>query len=70
MSGNPGVAELRERLTRARWQLNELGGGPWIIYGFNGAATFCVMGKTRLAAWQKACDEARRMGLLSPLGRG
>src|SRR5947208_989223 len=47
-------ADLRERLAREGWQLTELAGGPWIIYGFNGDAELCVMGRTREQAWRRA----------------
>jgi hypothetical protein len=67
---NKSNLTLRERLTQASWQLTELAGGPWIIYGFNGNAELCVMGKTRPEAWQKAWDTAEALSLISPSANG
>jgi hypothetical protein len=54
---------IRERLEEAGWQLTELAGGPWIIYGDNGDARLCVMGASRLEAWHKAEKEAQALCL-------
>ena len=48
------ITNLRKQLADAGWELTELAGGPWIIYGFNGDAELCVMSKTREQAWLKA----------------
>jgi hypothetical protein len=60
------VPELRARLARAGWDLTELAGGPWVIYGFNGDAELCVMGKTRDQAWRRADDAGKPIALASP----
>ena len=58
------VTGLRVRMEESGWELTEMAGGPWIIYGYNGEASLCVMGKTRLEVWQMACHEAEARGLL------
>ena len=52
------VPDLRAGLTSAGWQLTEMAGGPWIIYGHNGDAELCVMAKGRLLAWERASNAA------------
>jgi hypothetical protein len=57
------MPELRARLTGQNWQLTELAGGPWIIFGYNGESELCVMGKTREQAWRRANDAATALRL-------
>jgi hypothetical protein len=64
------VSELRARLADRGWDLTELAGGPWIIYGFNGDAELCVMGKTRLEVWLSASDAGKALAPASPSADG
>jgi len=64
------VPEQRARLERAGWALTEMVGGPCIVFGFNGDAELCVMGKTRLEAWRKVWTSAKSLALVCPPADG
>ncbi len=40
MFTNLNIATVRNFLSEAGWSLTEMGGGPWIVYGFYGELSF------------------------------
>ena len=63
------VAEMIQALNRAGWSIGDVAydaprGRVWIVSGTNGENRIVAEGATELEVWQKACEQARAVGML------
>jgi hypothetical protein len=60
------VDECEDRLHRAGWSMGELlTSAGWIVSGTNGENMIEARGRTQSEAWQRACEQARSVGMLA-----
>jgi hypothetical protein len=60
------VDECADRLHRAGWSMGELlTAAGWLVTGSNGENVIEAFGSTQSEAWQRACEQARAVGMLA-----
>src|SRR5262249_47617216 len=66
VSNSPPVDESFDRLHKAGWSVGEVAtSAGWLVTGTNGENRLEVFGPTQRAAWWRACDAARAVGMLA-----
>jgi hypothetical protein len=71
MGAFPGVVESRDRLHRAGWSVEETATATrWQVSGSNGENRLEASGRTQAKAWHRAGEQARALGMLSPVREG
>jgi hypothetical protein len=65
----PTADESFARLHRAGWSVGEVraltAAGPvWLVSASNGENALRAQGRTQAEAWQRACEQARALGML------
>jgi hypothetical protein len=63
------VDESLARLHRAGWSVGEVRlltseGAVWWVTGSNGENALRARGRTQAEAWQRACEQAKSLGML------
>jgi hypothetical protein len=63
----PSVEESRDCLRRAGWSVGEIASATrWMVTGTNGDNLLHAESSTQGEAWNRACEQARALGMLAP----